>query len=307
MSERLLLVTPARNEEQMIGRVMDGVIAQTRRPDRYVVVSDGSTDRTDEIMKSYAEQHDFICYLRRENREAELARVETVSPGKIGAFECALQSVADEGFAYFGVLDADVVLPSNYYARIIEEFERDPKLGIAGGYLESVLPDRTIAPGGFKNADAVGGPVQMFRADCYGEIGGYKAFGHDDCIAIMQARESGWRVRSFPDLIAEHWVPFEGYAPTLSSKVPALYYLGKMDYVMHVPLWFVLIQSGARCFSRPYLFAGAGRLFGYLGGVVSRPPRGEPPVKGFWRRQRMYWDTLVGKLRRMLSSAVRGS
>jgi hypothetical protein len=79
-----------------------------------------------------------------------------------------------------------------------------------------------------------------------------------------------------------------------------------MDYLMHVPFWFVLIQSGARCFSRPYLFAGVARLLGYLGAVVTRPARGEPPVRGFWRRQKIYWDTLVGKLRRMAPPAVRG-
>jgi glycosyltransferase involved in cell wall biosynthesis len=298
----LLLLTPARNEEQMVGQVIESVIGQERRPDRYVLISDGSWDKTDEIMKSYAMRFDFIDYLRREKPQAELARLEKVSPGQIGAIQCGLQSVAGQIFDYVGVLDADVLLPSNYYRRIVEEFERDSKLGIAGGYLESILPDGRDASGGFKNPDSVGGPVQMFRFECYQEIGGLKTYGHADCVAVIQARESGWRVRSFPDLVARHFVPFEGYAPTIAGKVPSLYHLGKMDYVMYVPVWFVLLQSAARCFSRPYLFAGAARLFGFIVAIVDRLPRHEPTLKGFRKRQAMYWSTLVGKIRRIVQA-----
>jgi len=298
VTERLLVITPARNEAHQIKVTIESVLEQEHRPWRYYLVSDGSDDGTDEIMASYATKHDFIRYLRREKPADELERVEKVTPGKVGAIQQALESVFEGDIAYLGILDADVVLPVNYYKRLLEEFSRNENLGLAGGYLRSVLPNGNIAPGGFMNPEAPGGPAQTFRWKCYQDIGGYKPYGHEDCIALSEARNRGWQVRSFADIMVDHHVPYEGYAPTIHHKVPALYKLGKMDYVMFVPAWFVLLQSTARCFSKPYLFAGIARLTGYLSAIISHPTR-MPPQKSWWGRQRSYGRTVASKLRRV--------
>jgi glycosyltransferase involved in cell wall biosynthesis len=299
VTDRILVVTPARNEAHQIRATIDSVLQQSLRPWRYYLVSDGSSDGTDEIMEEYAEKYAFIRYLRREKPGEESNRVEQVAPGKVGAIENALLEVEKESWGYLAVLDADVVLPDNFYKRLLEEFLRDRKLGIAGCFLRSVLPDGNVAPGGFFNSDSVGGPVQVFRRACYENIGRYKSYGHEDCVAVIQAREKGWKVRSFADLVGDHHVPFEGYSPKIKYKVPALYKLGKMDFVMFVPFWFVLIQSGARMFSRPLVVAGMARLGGYLSAVIIRPDR-FPPQKSWIGRQKMYLDTILGKLKRIL-------
>ncbi|WP_456418130.1 glycosyltransferase [Thiolapillus sp.] len=299
MNSRILAVTPARNEANQIRKVIESVLRQSLRPWRYYLVSDGSNDGTDEVMAEYADMHDFIRYLRREKPGEELNRVEQVAPGKVGAIEYALSKAEKESWEYLAVLDADVVLPGNFYMRLLEEFSKDSKLGIAGCFLRSVLPDGTIAPGGFMNPDSVGGPVQMFRRACYEDIGGYKSYGHEDCVAVIQAREKGWKVRSFADLVGDHHVPFEGYSPKIKYKLPALYKLGKMDFVMYVPLWFVLVQSGVRMLSRPYMVAGMARFVGYLSGAITRPER-IPPQRNWLNRQKMYIETILGKLKRIL-------
>ncbi len=296
--QRLLVVTPARNEAHQIKGAIESVLSQTLRPWRYYLVSDGSDDGTDEIMRSYANKYDFIYYLRREKPTEEMLRVERVTPGQIGSLNYALDDVGSQAWDYLAVLDADIELPSNWYEKLVHEFNDNPNLGLAGGFLKSILPDGAQAPGGFMNPDAVGGPVQMFRRQCFEQIGGLKTYGHADCVAVIQAREKCWGVRSLPQLVGIHHVPFDGYAPTIRYKVPALYNLGQMDYVMYVPFWFVLIQSTVRCFSRPWLVAGVARFSGYLSAVLTRPER-TPPQESWWGRQKMYVETITRKLSRM--------
>lgn len=298
MEAKLLIVTPARNEAHQIRGAIESVLSQTLRPWRYYLVSDGSDDGTDEIMRSYAEEYDFIHYLRREKPTEEMLRVERVTPGQIGSLNYALEDVGKHSWDYLAVLDADIELPKNWYEILIHKFNDNPDLGLAGGFLKSILPDGSRAPGGFVNPDAVGGPVQMFRRQCFEQIGGLKTYGHADCVAVIQAREKGWKVRSYPEIVGKHHVPFEGYSPKIRYKVPALYKLGRMDYVMYVPFWFVLIQSTVRCFSRPWLLAGVARFAGYISASVTRPER-TAPEKSWVKRQKQYVATITSKLRRM--------
>jgi glycosyltransferase involved in cell wall biosynthesis len=299
MPDSVLIVTPARNEAHQIRMVIESVLKQTLQPWRYYLVSDASDDGTDEIMKEYATQYDFIHYIRRDKPREEFDRVESVSPGQIGSVQLAIQEVVGNAWEFLGILDADIELPVNFYQRLMEEFDKDKRLGLAGGFLRSVLPDGSIAPGGFMSPNSVGGPIQTFRRSCYEDIGGLKTFGHADCVAVIQARDKGWKVRSFADIQGDHHVPFEGYSPKFRYKVPALYKLGKMDYIMYVPFWFVLIQSTARMFSRPFVSAGVARFAGYSAAVVSRPAR-RPAQKNWFKRQRMYMDTVTNKIRRVI-------
>lgn len=292
-----VIVTPAHNEEGHLERLSRCVLAQTVRPLAWVIVSDGSTDRTDEIARRLAAEVPWIRFLRREKPAQDLKRIEKVSPGKVAAVEMALASVAGLAYEYFANLDADVTMEPAYYERVLRRFEEDRSLGIAGGMVRNILPDGTEARGGFRNPEAVGGPIQMFRRACYEAIGGYKPYGHEDGLACADAGRKGWTVRSFPDIWADHHVPYKGYASTIASKVPTCFYLGKMNYNLRMPLWFEALMAARESVQRPFVLAGASLLAGHLWAMLLFRER-VPREVSFWKNQGAYIGLLVRKARR---------
>jgi glycosyltransferase involved in cell wall biosynthesis len=293
-----LLVTAARNEEAALPGLIECIRAQTVLPVRWIIVSDGSTDGTDAIAARCASEYPWIKYVRRAKPAVELKRVEKVSPGKASAIELALEHACDCEYEFFACLDADVSMPNDYYEKVIGRLLEDPRLGLAGGAVYSVLPDGTDLGGGFTNPHAVSGAVQVFRRQCYEDIGGLKPYGHDDCIACEEAEAAGWGVRTFLDIRVVHHAPEEGYARTVRSKVPVCFYLGKVDYIARVPLWFEVVKSAKQSLRRPYLLAGASLLCGYLCAMCRRMQK-IPSRGGVWERHRAYVMVIVRKLCRL--------
>jgi biofilm PGA synthesis N-glycosyltransferase PgaC len=300
-----VIVTAARNEEANLERLFGCVLAQTAQPLAWIIVSDGSTDGTDELVRRQAAASPWVRFLRRDKPAAESRRIEKVAPGKVGAIETALASCGGLAYDFLAILDADVTIGPTYYERVLERFGSDPGLGIAGGMVWNILPDGSTARGGFKNPDAVGGPIQMFRRRCYEDIGGYKPFGHEDGRACADARRRGWAVRSFPDVRADHHVPVMGYASTIASMVPTDFYLGEMHYVMRMPLWFEAVMALRECFQRPFVLAGAALLAGHFWAML-RLKRKAPREVPFWTNQREYAGLILSKARRTLGRPKAG-
>jgi len=107
----------AYNEEKFIERTMRSVVAQSLRPVKWVIVSDGSTDRTDEMVRSYAAQHEFISLHRITEKHARNfgAQVHAINTG--------YEKLKGLDFDFFGNVDADVALPPNYYASLAQKFD----------------------------------------------------------------------------------------------------------------------------------------------------------------------------------------
>jgi biofilm PGA synthesis N-glycosyltransferase PgaC len=300
-----VIVTAARNEAANLERLFGCVLAQTVEPLAWIIVSDGSTDGTDELARRLAAGTPWVRFLRREKPAAESQRIEKVAPGKVGAVETGLASLGGLAYDFLAILDADVTLGPSYYERVLQRFGADPSLGIAGGMVANILPDGSPARGGFKNPDAVGGPIQMFRRGCYEDIGGYKPYGHEDGQACADARRKGWTVRSFPDIQADHHVPVMGYASTIASMVPTDFYLGKMHYAMRMPLWFDALMALRECFHKPFVLAGAALFAGHVWAMLllkHRVPREVP----FWKNQREYAGLILSKARRIFSRRKAG-
>src|SRR3954464_15328520 len=123
---RYALITPAWNEESHLDELIQSVAAQTVLPLRWVIVSDGSTDRTDEIVRAAAATHPWICLLRRERAS------ERHFAGKAHAVNAGFEALGGLSFDLVGNLDADITLPPNYYEFLIGRFAAMPQLGVAG-------------------------------------------------------------------------------------------------------------------------------------------------------------------------------
>jgi glycosyltransferase involved in cell wall biosynthesis len=249
------LVTPARNEAAYIPRVIESVLGQSVLPVKWVIVSDGSTDETDEIVARAAQSSSLI----------QLIRISDGSKRSFGskarAFKIGYDALHDVEFDYIGNLDADVTLEPNYYQRILEEMSKNTLLGVASG----VVWDKTA--NGFRRTisslnHAVGG-VQFWRRACFEDIGGYRpaTVGGIDSIAELTARMKGWETKSFPDLAIYHHKPVDSASGR--SGIQIAYRAGLTEYHIGTYPPFAILKSIRRWKESPILLSSLVRIFAY--------------------------------------------
>ena len=191
------LITPARNEEAFLEGTILSVVSQTVLPRRWVIVSDGSTDRTDEIAAAYAAKHGFIELVRMpEHRDREFG-------AKVRCFQAGYRRVEAMAFDIVGNLDADLTFEPDYIEFLLGKFAQFPKLGVAG---TPFVEGRTSYDYKFTNIEHVSGACQLFRRSCYEEIGGYLPIkgGGIDWVAVTSARMKGWQTRTFTEKVIHH-------------------------------------------------------------------------------------------------------
>lgn len=251
---KYVLVTAARNEEQHIGNIIESVLNQTLLPERWVIVSDGSIDRTDDIVQGYTSKYDFIRYVRSNgNNYYSFA-------SKVYAIHIAIEQLKDTRFDFVGTLDADILLPGDYYETILDEFAKDPRLGIAGGIIAEPLGREWVNQN--ISLNSVAGAVQLFRRECYEAIGGLLPlrYGGEDAAAEIEARMRGWAVQTFPRVRALHDRRVgNGNGNILKARVRE----GKMFYDLGYDPFFFLLRSIHRFSGRPYVFGSMLQMFGF--------------------------------------------
>lgn len=285
-----VLITPARNEEAHIADVIGSVVAQTVRPLQWVIVSDGSTDRTDEIVQSYAQQHLWITLLRRE------PRANRDFGGKAQAVNAAYRTLEAATFDLVGNLDADITLPSDYYEYLIERFATMPLLGVTGTpFVEDVArPDEHSYAHGFADFNHVSGACQFFRRACFDEIGGYTPIkaGGIDWVAVTSARMRGWTTRTFVERVCFH---HRAMGTADRSLTRARFRHGREEYLVggH-PLW-QLMRGVYQMKNPPRVIGGLCLVAGYVSAWIRREPSPVPPeLRAFHRREQL------SRLRRVL-------
>ena len=275
---KYVLITPAHNEERFIAKTLDSMIAQTLLPERWVIIDDGSTDRTAEIVQDYAKRFPCIELLQRPQR------VDRSFAGKVYAFNAGLEWVQPLEFDIIGNLDADVSFDPDYLKFLIRKFSDDPQLGVAGTpFTEDGGYDS--ARDSFEGENHVAGGCQLFRRKCFEEIGGYipNPAGGIDWIAVTTARMKGWKTRSFPEKRFHH---YRSLGTAGRSSWAASFSYGEKDYYLGgSPLW-QLFRVVYRFTKRP--LDGAALLGGYCWAAVRRIRR---PVSRelmrFHRREQM--------------------
>ena len=275
-----VLITAARNEETVIRSTLESVAAQTRLPDRWVIVDDGSTDHTSAIVEEYVKRHHWIELVRR------APRADRSFAGKVHAINAGLEQLEALGahFELLGNLDADVSFERDYMEFLLERFARDVRLGVAGTpFTEDGGYDSTRDS--FEGDKYVAGPCQLFRFACFRDIGGYVAnpAGGVDWIAVMTARMKGWTVRAFPEKRFHH---HRAMGTAERGRVAAMFAYGQKDYYLGgSPLWQVF-RAAYQTTKRPFVLGGLSLLVGYGWAAVTRVPRAVPPdLIRFHRRE----------------------
>jgi glycosyltransferase involved in cell wall biosynthesis len=196
------LMTSAHNEARFLPDAIASILAQTLRPDLWIIVSDGSTDDTDRIAAAAAAEHGFIRFLRFDNPARSPYPMGGIAWKKVSALDAGLAAFGPVTSDYLGNIDGDVTFAPDFFARLLARMDADPGIGIGGGFVYNQADGRREPY--FINPDVVGGPAQIFRRPVFEAIGGYIPWGQEDTIAQIMVRMHGYRVRSFADLEVLH-------------------------------------------------------------------------------------------------------
>jgi glycosyltransferase involved in cell wall biosynthesis len=288
------LITPAWNEERHLEALIRSVAAQTVLPVRWVIVSDGSTDRTDEIVRAHSAQHPWIALLRRErNNGRDFA-------GKAHAVNAGYESLRGVDFDLVGNLDADITLPRDYYEFLISRFAEMPRLGVAGTPFveDDSYPSAHSYAHGFADLNHVSGACQFFRRPCFEEIGGYTPVkeGGIDWVAVTTARMQGWTTRTFVDRTVLH---HRTMGTADRSRLCARFRHGQEEYLIggH-PLW-QLLRGIFQMKNPPLVLGGLSLITGYACAWLTRRPSPVPQdLRRFHRHEQM------ARLRRIVGLPV---
>lgn len=273
-----VLITPARNEAKFIGLTIASVVAQTIQPARWVIVSDGSTDGTDEIVSGYAAHSPWIELVRTP------ARRERHFAGKVHAFNVGLAALRGIDYDVIASLDADISLDPEHFAYLLGKLAGDPRLGLVG----TPFKDTSTYDYRFVSIEHVSGACQVFRRACFEDVGGYVPIksGGVDHVAVITARMKGWKTRTFTEKICLHHRDI-GLAE--HGALTARFRAGALDYALggH-PVW-ELFRAVYQMTRRPIVAGGLALLAGYLWSMVrhiERPVSAE--LVRFRRREQMH-------------------
>lgn len=286
-----VLITPARNESAFIEKTIQSVVSQTWLPERWVIVDDGSTDDTADIVRRYLLDYPWMELVCRP------ARKERHFAGKVEAFREGHARTRTISYEVLGNLDGDVSFGPDYLEFLICKFMENPRLGVAGTIFEE--EGYHSGTDSFEGRSHVPGQCQMFRTSCYEEIGGYTAHraGGIDWIAVTKARMKGWTTESFKERSFFH---HRRLGTAERGLVASAFAYGQKDYCLggH-PLW-ELFRVAYRMTKKPYMIAGAALGLGYFCNFIRQIPR--PVGDEFIRFHR---SEQMKKLRKILSAVIR--
>jgi glycosyltransferase involved in cell wall biosynthesis len=294
MNLQYALITPAWNEETHLDDVIRSVASQTLLPVRWVIVSDGSTDGTDQIAKSEAQRFPWIRLLRLERSPGRHFA------GKAHAVNAGYESLGQMQFDLVGNLDADITLPSDYFEFLVSRFNEIPNLGVAGTpFVEDPRhPEDHDYGHALANLDHVSGACQVFRKRCFDEIGGYTPIkgGGIDWVAVTTARMRGWTTRTFTERTCIH---HRALGTADRNRVRARFRHGQEDYLVgNHPLWEIA-RSLFQMKNKPLVLGGLSLMFGYTWAWGSRKPIPIPKeLRSFHRREQ------IERVRKMIVSKM---
>lgn len=199
---KIYIIIPAYNEADFIGKTLQSLIDQTSKPNRIVVVDDGSTDNTPNIVAEFASKYPEISWVKN---SSERERIHLPGSKVINAFNKGLESL-DEDFELICKFDADLIFPKNYLEVITKHFQENPKIGMVGGFCgiekqgEWILENLT-------GKDHIRGALKAYRKACFKDLGGLKPAMGWDTLDELLAQYYGWEIKTEESLLVKHLKP----------------------------------------------------------------------------------------------------
>ena len=256
MATSYILISPCRDEADYMRRTLDSVVAQSVTPAKWIIVDDGSTDATPEILSEYAAQHDWIQVVTKPNRGAR-----AVGPGVIEAFYFGVEQVGLSDYDFSCKLDLDLDLPPRYFEILMERMNANPRIGTCSGKPYVRRGAELVSE---RRGDEMSvGMTKFYRRACFEDIGGYVREVMWDAIDCHKARQKGWIAVSWddPELRFEHLRP-------MGSSQTSIYHgrrrHGFGQYFMGSDPLFFAATCVFRMAEPPYVLGGLAMAQGYI-------------------------------------------
>ena len=275
MKKKYIAITPARDEERLLPGLLSAMVAQTQHPERWIIIDDGSTDRSGEIIDRAARYHPWIV-------PQHLPRNGARAPGGESVVMRFLPRAAWEGYDAILRLDADLTFQPQFAELLLTELEKDPRLGIVGPTLYEAHGGRwrEIPAPSFHTR----GAAKFYTSACFAAIGGLEAGLGWDTIDEVRAMMLGFRTRSFRHVCACHHRPQGAAAGNWRGRKAA----GRAAYNVGYSPLFLAARALRLGVDWPPLINGLGLMAGYLESAMRRSPRPvSPAVIKFVRRQQL--------------------
>jgi len=251
---KYIIISPARDEEELIEYTLKSVIRQTIKPLEYIIVNDGSSDGTGKIIEGYSKDHPWIRVIDLPDRG-----YYTYGNGIITAFNKGLDEVNKKDYEFIVKLDCDLSFDEHYFENLLRQFSLDEKLGIASGQTYFLNGKNRLV---WEDAplDHTVGPCKVYRKECFRDINGLVVSLGWDHIDEVAARMNGWRTRSYPEYKLLHHRIMGSRLGILRGNMRH----GHADYITgyHVP--YFMIKSFYRLFTKPYLVGSMASFYGFF-------------------------------------------
>jgi glycosyltransferase involved in cell wall biosynthesis len=282
MCRRYAIVTPVKNEEDFLPKTIESVLKQTIRPGKWIIVNDMSTDKTDEIIQQAVVRYEWITGI--ESGDSTNQR----KAGGESIIDRGIHLLNLEEYNFLSRLDGDISFDADYFERLIHEFEKNQKLGIAGGICYVPVNEKLVEETHPKFH--VRGAVKTYRVPCLKQIGGLgKGLGWD-AVDEIKANMLGWQTQSFPAIKVIHHRGTQSFAGRLKGKRnfgEAAYYLG------YHPI-FMFLRVLKNMTRRPYFWGAVNMLIGFISGYTEKRAKiNDPAFIQYLREQQL--NKLLGK------------
>lgn len=272
-----VIISPVRDEEAYLRYAAESIVSQTVLPREWVIVDDGSEDRTAAIAEAYARAYPWIRVLRR-----PLGSLPGRGPKVVAAFRGGYDCLACGDYEFLAKVDGDVSLPSTYFEDLFRAFRAQPRLGIASGTGYEDRGGRTCRIR--ISADCAIGAVRTYRRACYETINGLDHSWGWDGIDQLRAEMAGWRTTSFRNITFFHHRA-EGLR---SGRLRNYVQQGRTAYVMGYHPLFTLARAAYRMFDHPYVVAGVAVSWGYFSSWACRRERlADESLRAYLRRKQV--------------------
>jgi len=264
---KYIVVTPCRNEENNLPDLIQSMVAQTIKPVLWVIIDDGSTDETPNIIKETELKYDWIKSIQLDEgiRDLGIHYADICRKGfDFGIRYCKINDIQYE---YIGLLDADIVLRTDYFNKLIKEFEKNSKLCIASGGIYYI--DNKFNEIWEKTRDDLPrGGARIWRRKCFEETGGYLLTCSPDAVSNIKAKLMGWETRQFKEIKAiqtRMTSSAEGFWRGYEMK-------GGSSYFISTNSLLVMLKGIKYLFKKPY-YIGIAYFLGYIKSFIRREKR----------------------------------
>jgi poly-beta-1,6-N-acetyl-D-glucosamine synthase len=259
---KYVIITPVRDEEEHLPSTIESLARQTIRPSEWVIVNDGSTDKTGSVIDAAAVKYPWIRAVHRANRGFRKS-----GGGVVEAFNDGYQALRCQDWQFIVKLDGDLSFEADYFQKCFEYFHREPELGLGGGSIYHVVDGEQVLESCPKFH--VRGATKIYRRACWEVLGGLLPAPGWDTLDEVKAQMHGWHTRTFSDLVLIH----HRFTGSADGAWGGLVKNGRANYISGYHPLFMAAKCVSRLVRPPFFMGSLALAYGFASGYFKGIPQ----------------------------------